>query len=76
MGGVQGQFGPIGPGLTLVKDWSLDEFIATLRTGIDPTGHHLDRNRMPWPAIGKMDDEELGAIYAYLTHLPDHPGGS
>jgi len=31
---------------------------------------------MPWPAIGKMDDEELGAIYAYLTHLPDHPGGS
>ncbi len=76
IGGVQGQFGPIGPGLTLVKDWSLDEFIATLRTGIDPTGHHVDRNRMPWPAIGKMDDEELGAIYAYLTHLPDHPGGS
>ncbi|HLG80494.1 MAG TPA: cytochrome c [Bradyrhizobium sp.] len=76
MGGVQGQFGPIGPGLTLVKDWSRDEFIATLRTGIDPAGHHLDGKRMPWPAIGKMDDEELGAIYAYLTHLSDHPGGS
>ncbi|HZR86579.1 MAG TPA: c-type cytochrome [Bradyrhizobium sp.] len=76
MGGVAGQFGPIGPGLTLVKDWSRDEFIATLRTGIDPLGHHLDRNRMPWPAIGKMDDDELGAIYAYLAHLPDNPDGS
>ncbi len=76
MGGVAGQFGPIGPGLTLVKDWSRVEFIATLRTGIDPLGHHLDRNRMPWPAIGKMDDDELGAIYAYLTHLPYNPDGS
>lgn len=72
-GGVPGQFGPIGPGLTLVKEWSRDEFITTLRTGIDPTGHHLDGNRMPWRAIGKMDDEELGAIYQYLTHLPDDP---
>lgn len=76
MGGVAGQFGPIGPGLTLVKDWSRDEFISTLRTGVDPLGHQLDRNRMPWPAIGKMDDDELGAIYAYLTHLPDNSGGS
>ncbi len=73
MGGVQGQFGPIGPGLTLVKDWKRDEFITTLRTGIDPTGYHIDGTRMPWRAIGKMDDEELGAIYEYLTHLPDDP---
>jgi mono/diheme cytochrome c family protein len=71
MGGVQGQFGPIGPGLTLVKEWKRDDFISTLRTGIDPTGHRLDDNRMPWRAIGKMDDEELGAIYEYLTHMPD-----
>ena len=76
MGGVAGQFGPIGPGLTLVKDWSRDEFISTLRTGVDPLGHQLDRTRMPWKAIGKMDDDELGAIYAYLTHLADNPGGS
>jgi mono/diheme cytochrome c family protein len=76
MGGVTGQFGPIGPGLTLVKEWKRDEFITTLRTGIDPTGHHIDSNRMPWRAIGKMDDEELGAIYEYLTHLPDVPDGT
>jgi hypothetical protein len=31
---------------------------------------------MPWRAIGKMDNEELGAIYEYLTHLPDVPDGT
>ena len=57
----------------MVKDWKLEEFIATLRTGVDPNGHKLDGNLMPWRAIGKMDDEELGAIYAYLKRLPDSP---
>jgi len=75
-GGVPGQFGPIGPGLALVKEWKRDDFITTLRTGIDPTGYHIDDHQMPWRAIGKMDDEELGAIYEYLTHLPDNPNGT
>ena len=35
-GGVQGQLGPIGPGLNLVKEWKLEEFVATMRTGTDP----------------------------------------
>jgi cytochrome c553 len=68
-GGVQGQLGPIGPGLSLVKGWSLEEFIATMRTGIDPNGHELNK-QMPWRPIGKMDDDELSAIYEYLVHLP------
>lgn len=70
-GGAPGQFGAIGPSLAMVKDWKLEDFIATLRTGVDPNGYHLDGSRMPWRAIGKMDDEELGAIYAYLKRLPD-----
>jgi mono/diheme cytochrome c family protein len=69
MGGMQGQLGPIGPGLTLVKDWKLEEFISTMRTGTDPAGHELGKE-MPWQPIGKMDDEELTAIYQYLIHLP------
>jgi mono/diheme cytochrome c family protein len=68
-GGVDGQLAPIGPDLDLVKQWRLDEFIATLRTGIDPTGHELSK-QMPWRPIGKMDDDELGAVYEYLMHLP------
>ena len=68
-GGVEGQLGPIGPNLNLVKRWKREEFIATMRTGIDPGGHALSQ-QMPWRPIGKMDDEELGAVYEYLTHLP------
>jgi cytochrome c553 len=68
-GGVQGQWAPIGPGLSLVSDWSREQFIATLRTGKDPGGHELGE-RMPWRPLSKMDDIELGAIYAYLTNLP------
>src|SRR5215831_4015606 len=67
-GGVEGQLGPIGPDLNLVKGWKLEEFIATMRTGRDPGGYELSK-QMPWRPIGKMDDEELGAVYEYLTHL-------
>ncbi|MFZ3327312.1 MAG: c-type cytochrome, partial [Methylocella sp.] len=69
-GGMEGQLGPIGPDLNLVKEWKLEEFIATMRTGTDPGGHELSK-QMPWRPIGKMDDEELVAVYKYLTHLPD-----
>lgn len=68
-GGVEGQLGPIGPDLNLVKQWKLEEFIATMRTGIDPGGHEISK-QMPWRPIGKMDDQELAALYEYLTHLP------
>jgi mono/diheme cytochrome c family protein len=69
-GGVPGQLAPIGPGLSLVKQWSLADFISTMRTGTDPAGHELGK-QMPWRPIGKMDDEELAAIYQYLIHLPN-----
>jgi mono/diheme cytochrome c family protein len=59
-GGVEGQLGPLGP--------DLKEFVATIRTGIDPGGHELSK-QMPWRPIGKMEDEELAAVYEYLTHL-------
>jgi mono/diheme cytochrome c family protein len=68
-GGVPGQLAPIGPDLGLVKEWQLGEFITTMRTGIDAAGHEIS-NEMPWRPIGRMDDEELIAMYEYLTHLP------
>jgi mono/diheme cytochrome c family protein len=68
-GGVPGQLGPIGPDLNLVKGWKLEEFIATMRTGVDPNGHALSK-QMPWQPVGRMSDEELHAVYEYLTHLP------
>ena len=68
-GGVPGQLGPLGPDLNLVKRWTLSEFAATMRTGVDPNGHELSKE-MPWQPIGRMSDEELSAVYQYLTNLP------
>lgn len=67
MGGIEGQLPPIGPNLQLVKDWTQEEFITTLRTGVDPSGHALNE-QMPWRAIGRMDDDDLTAMYLYLTN--------
>jgi mono/diheme cytochrome c family protein len=69
-GGVPGQLAPLGPDLSLVKGWKFEEFLATMRTGVDPNGHELGK-QMPWRPIGRMGDEELRAIYEYLTHMPD-----
>lgn len=69
LGGTD-QLAPIGPNLKLVKGWTQEQFIVTLRTGIDPLGHEIDPARMPWKSIGRMDDEELTAIYLYLSGLP------
>jgi mono/diheme cytochrome c family protein len=68
-GGVPGQLGPLGPDLNLVKQWKLSDFVDTMRTGVDPNGHQMSE-QMPWRPLGRMDDEELTAVYEYLTHLP------
>ncbi|MCA6109777.1 c-type cytochrome [Bradyrhizobium cenepequi] len=68
-GGKPGQLAPLGPDLNVVKGWKLEGFVTTMRTGVDPNGHTLG-NQMPWQPLGRMEDEDLRAIYEYLTHLP------
>jgi hypothetical protein len=36
---------------------------------VDPSGYTLSPN-MPWQNIGRMDDDELAAMYAYLMAMP------
>jgi mono/diheme cytochrome c family protein len=69
-GGVPGQLAPLGPDLNLVKGWKFEDFVTTMRTGVDPNGHELSK-QMPWRPIGRMSDKELNAVYEYLTHLPN-----
>ena len=50
--------------------WTEDMFIRAIRTG-----KHMGTSRtilppMPWPWYGKMRDEELKAIFAYLKSIP------
>jgi mono/diheme cytochrome c family protein len=68
-GGVPGQLPPIGPDLAMVSAWSLQDFIATMRTGIDPGGHQI-QEPMPWRILAKMSDRDLEAMFQALIHLP------
>jgi mono/diheme cytochrome c family protein len=69
-GGTPGQLAPVGPNLSVVKNWTQEQFITTLRTGVDPDGHALNGKLMPWRNIGRMDDDELAAMYAYISSSP------
>lgn len=53
--------------------WSEEEFIATLRTGVTPSGHELDPNLMAWTFYSEFYDDELRAIWLYLQSLPKLP---
>jgi cytochrome c553 len=64
---------PPAPNLTpggALKNWSEEDFIHTLRTGVRPGGSPL-LAPMPWQIAGQMTDDELGAIYRYLRSLPE-----
>ena len=70
-------FGPPGqqvptPNLTAGGElgaWSETDFFTTMRTGLTPKGHQLDKD-MPWPYYGQMTDDELRAVWLYLRSLP------
>lgn len=69
--GGTSEFTPIGPNLPVILSrWSADDFVETMQTGIDPNGHTLDRERMPWPNFAAaFSKEELRAIYEYIQTL-------
>jgi mono/diheme cytochrome c family protein len=50
--------------------WTEQDFIATLRTGMRPDGRPLNNNDMPWQSFAKMNDTELKALFMYLRTLP------
>lgn len=58
------------PETGVLRDFTEQQFIQTLRTG-----RHQGQGReilppMPWPLIGKMTDEDLKAVFAYLKQVP------
>jgi hypothetical protein len=69
---------PNHTGLPIGGD-TFEEFLHTIRTGIDPDGLHPDLpppfdgsllQIMPWPAYRSMTDRDLRAIYEYLSAIP------
>jgi mono/diheme cytochrome c family protein len=70
---------PPAPNLTpggRLSQWSEDDFIRVMRTGVTPDGKQIANRYMPWQALGQMTDDELKAIWLYLRSLPAKPTGN
>lgn len=50
--------------------WTEEQFIQTLRTGRQQGRGRQILPPMPWPVYGKLNDDDLKAIYAYLQSIP------
>lgn len=46
--------------------WTREQFIQTMRTGIRPNGIALAAG-MPWINASRMDEQDLSALYEYIT---------
>ncbi len=71
LSGGTDEFVPSGPNLpAIVSRWSADEFVETMRTGVDAFGHPINPETMPWQDYSAAyTDEELKAIYEYIRSL-------
>lgn len=50
----------------LVSTLDQEQFVAMMRTGVKPDGVTFPET-MPWENASKMTDDDLAALYAYLT---------
>ncbi len=57
---------PGGPDLTGLENWTEQDFINTIRQGINPNGDVLDYEEMPWNYYTRMTDDELNALWLYI----------
>jgi len=58
------------PETGVLRDFTEQQFVQTLRTG-----RHQGQGRqilppMPWPLIGQMTDDDLKSVFAYLRQIP------
>jgi cytochrome c553 len=71
LGGSSGH-GPAAPNITpagVVASWREADWIRAMRTGKRPDGSAL-KEPMPWKAVGRMSDDELRAMWMYLSTMP------
>ena len=59
-----------------LPNWTEEEFINTLRTGVTPDGIQLRTQYMPWTSYRHMNDDELRAVWVYLKSLPPKAYGT
>lgn len=69
-------FGPfVSPNITpdqngLPAGLTLEQFLHTIHTGQDPDNPKQLLQVMPWAVYGKMNNQDLRAVYEYLRAIP------
>ena len=69
---------PMGPNITpggRLTNYNEAQFLAFMRSGMTSDGRQIDGEEMPWLEYRHQTDEELQALYAYLSSseaLPDN----
>lgn len=64
---------PMAPNLTPgggLAEWGADGFVKAMRTGVTPFGKEINGKYMAWESLGRLDDDQLQAIYTYLMSQP------
>jgi mono/diheme cytochrome c family protein len=56
-----------------LANWSSEDFVRLMRSGVTKEGKSLDNYYMPWKAYGNYNDEELSAMFDYLKSLEALP---
>jgi len=62
-----------GVNLTPARDlanWTEEDFLRSIRTGVTPDGEELDPELMPYEDFDDFGDDQLKAIWLYLQTLP------
>ena len=72
---VVGQFrdAPLARNLTqggALVSWSEADFATLLRTGRTPAGEQLDEEFMPWDRFKHLTDDEIKALWLFISALP------
>jgi cytochrome c553 len=51
------------------RNWSADDFRKAIRSGRTPAGRALDPQKMPWPRLANLTDDELDAVFEYVRSI-------
>ncbi len=72
---LAGDGAPGAPDLTRSRlaGWTEADFLRALRQGHRPDGTVIEPDKMPWFRSGKMTDDEIRAVWAYIRSLPGRP---
>ncbi len=58
------------------REWTKEDFRTLSRTGRRPDGREVDRQYMPWHAIGAMTETEFEALWLFLRSLEPRATGT